>query len=251
MSTNQMDPLLHVNHFGKILQTVCVFPVIAFLLVAAISCVEPTDSEWEILFDGSSTSAWRGFHRSEFPDQGWIIDRDSLKTIPGGDVVGIITRDQYESFELTLEWRVSAGGNSGIFLHVSEESPSVWASAFEFQILDDKLSQDGDNPLTSAGALYDLIAPQNKVLRPVGEYNEARVIAHGQHIEHWLNGVKVVKFDSESSELKAMISKSKFQHMRNLSIAPIGSNRMGHVGLQHHGQEVWLRNIKIRRLTPR
>ena len=230
---------------GDLARTTLVLLVPALLLSATGSAAE-AGPEWEILFDGSSTSAWRAYQRTDFPDRGWVVEKRSLKTVPGGDVIDIVTRDQYENFELILEWRVSPRGNSGIFFHVAEESVVVWEDALEFQVLDDQRHPDGRDPRTSAGALYGLIAARNKVLRPVGRYNEARVLVLGNHVEHWLNGVKVVEFERGGQGFKALLGKSKFRDLLHFAVA-----RKGHVGLQHHGEEVWFRNVKIRRLKSR
>lgn len=200
-------------------------------------------SEWIVLFDGTSTAAWRGFQRQDFPTGGWQIEDGSLKTIVGGDQCDIITRDKYKDFELEVAWRVSPGGNSGIFYRVTEDYPAVWQSAPEMQVLDDSLHRDGLDPKTSAGSLYGLIAPANKVLKPVGEYNNAKVVVMGNHVEHWLNGIKILEYELGSAELQRLIAESKFKDFSGFAKA-----REGHIALQHHGEEVWYRNIRIRSL---
>jgi hypothetical protein len=199
------------------------------------------EAKWIVLFDGTSTDAWRGFQRQDFPIDGWKIENGSLKTIVGGDQCDIITREKYKDFVLEVEWRVSPGGNSGIFYRATEEYPAIWQSTPEMQVLDDSLHTDGQNTKTSAGSLYDLIAPTNKVLVPVGEYNKAKVIAKGNHIEHWLNGSKVLEYEFGSDELKSLIVESKFKDFSGFAKA-----REGYIALQHHGEEVWYRNIRIR-----
>ncbi len=199
------------------------------------------EAEWIVLFDGTSTDAWRGFQRQDFPVDGWKIENGALKTIVGGDQCDIITREKYKDFVLDVEWRVSPGGNSGIFYRATEEYPAVWQSTPEMQVLDDSLHTDGKNPKTSAGSLYGLIATTNKVLRPVGEYNKAKVVAKGNHIEHWLNGGKILEYQLEGEELKSLIAESKFKDFSGFAKA-----REGYIALQHHGEEVWYRNIRIR-----
>ena len=232
-------------HLGDLARATLVLLVPTLLLSTTGSATE-AGPEWETLFDGSSTSAWRAYQRTDFPDRGWVVERGSLKTVPGGDVVDIVTRNEYENFGLILEWRVSPRGNSGIFFHVVEKSAVIWEGALEFQVLDDRRHPDGRDARTSAGALYGLIATRDKMLRPVGEYNEARVLVLGNHVEHWLNGVKVMEFERGTQEFKALIGKSKFRGLSHFAVA-----RKGHVGLQHHGEEVWFRNVKIRRLKSR
>ncbi|MDZ7319746.1 MAG: DUF1080 domain-containing protein [candidate division KSB1 bacterium] len=208
---------------------------------ALLGCAKK--SEWIVLFDGSSTDAWRGFQRQDFPTGGWVIENGSLKTVVGGDVCDIITKEKFKNFELEVEWRVSPGGNSGIFYRVTEAYPAVWQSAPEMQVLDDSLHHDGQNTKTSAGSLYGLIAPANKVLKPVGEYNKAKVVVMGNHVEHWLNGIKILEYELGSDELQSLIAESKFNEYSEFAKASDG-----HIALQHHGEEVWYRNIKIRRL---
>jgi len=208
---------------------------------------------WKLLFDGETTNGWRGFRRDRFPETGWVIEDGAIKHVAGrgqqsqhgGD---IITVDQYDNFELQLEWRLSRGGNSGIKYLVAEDMVKSGHSGvgFEMQILDDENHPDAKNGINgnrTAGALYDLIAPQNKKLRPIGEWNHVRLIVNGKHVEHWLNGIKIVEFDIGSDRLKALISASKYKN-----IPRFGEVTRGHILLQDHGDEVWFRNIKIREL---
>ena len=209
---------------------------------------------WKLLFDGKTTNGWRGFRREKFPEEGWVIEGGAIKHVPGngeqsqngGD---IITVEQYDNFELQLEWRISPGGNSGIKYLIAEEMVKSGYSGlgFEMQVLDDDRHPDakmGKNGNRTAGALYDLIAPKNKVLHPVGEWNQVRLIVQGNHVEHWLNGAKVVEFELGSPELKALIAESKYKN-----IPKFGEVRKGHILLQDHGDEVWFRNIKLRELS--
>ena len=200
-------------------------------------------SSWEILFDGAGLEKWRGYKRDTFPDKGWKVEDGLLKTIPGGDVVDIVTKDLYDNFELSLEWKVSPGANSGILYRVSEGFDESWYTGPEMQVLDDDKHPDGKNPKTSAGALYALIAPANKHLKPVGEFNSVRILVNGNHVEHWLNDEKVVEYELGSELLKELIKESKFKDMPKFA-----QERSGHIVLQHHHDEVWYRNVKIRRL---
>jgi hypothetical protein len=205
---------------------------------------------WQDLFAGQSVDQLKGYRQAGFPTGAWVVDQGALKTVTGVPNVDLLTRERYKNFELTFEWKVSAGGNSGVFFHVQEEhqqeagngnSPN-WLRNYEMQLLDD-IGFDDKEPKRSAGALYDLIAPQNKVLKPVGEYNTARLLVHDQHVEHWLNGQKVVEYQPDSPEMKALIGNSKFKDIQGFA-----QYTEGYVMFQHHGQEVWYRNIKIRRL---
>jgi hypothetical protein len=135
-----------------------------------------------------------------------------------------------------------------VIYKVLETKGPAWHTGYESQILDDTKHGDGKNPKTSAGALYALIAPnQDKVLKPVGEWNSAKIIVKGAHGEHWLNGKKVVEYEQGSKELAALIAESKFGKIKDPEV-PFGSVKKGHIVFQAHGQEVWFRNIKIRKL---
>jgi len=198
----------------------------------------------EILFDGSNVDKWRAFKREGFPDKGWKIEDGTLKTIPGGDEVDIVTKEKYDNFVLMLEWKVSPGANSGIMYRVSEEFGAAWHTGAEYQVLDDSKHADGKNPKTSAGSLYALIAPQDKELKPVGEWNRTRILVRGSHVEHWLNGKKVVEFELGSPETTALIAGSKFKDMPKFT-----KEATGHIVLQHHHDEVWFRNIRVRKIS--
>jgi hypothetical protein len=202
--------------------------------------------EWTVLFDGTSTAAWRAYGGDAFPKSGWVVEKGLLKAVAGADRTDIVTREKYGDFELELDWRVTPGGNSGVFYRVAEGPEAVWHSGPEMQILDDERHKDGKDEKTSAGSLYALMAPKGKKLRPVGEFNSSRVVARGNHVEHWLNGTKVVEYELGSDALKALIAASKFKDMPRFA-----KEREGHVALQHHGDDVFFRNVRIRRLSSR
>lgn len=207
---------------------------------------------WTLLFDGRTSAGWRGFHTDSFPSSGWAIEDGALKKVGKGEKPGaggdIITTEQYGNFELALDWKISPGGNSGLKYLVAERPDRKGRSgvSYEMQILDDDRHPDakeGVNGNRTAGALYDLIAPSAHVAKPVGEWNQARLVVSGRHVEHWLNGRKVVQFEIGSPEMKALIARSKYK-----DIAGFGDATSGHILLQDHGDEVWFRNIKLRRL---
>lgn len=196
---------------------------------------------WMLLFDGKTLDAWRGFGRDDVPDGWQIVDGALTRVGPGGD---IITRETFENFELSLDWRIAPGGNSGIFYHVQEQGYSaVWQTGPEMQILDNAGHPDGQDPSTSAGANYALHAPIGDTTRPVGAYNRAKIVVRGKHTQYWLNGVKVVEFEKDSDDWKKRVAASKFAQMRGF-----GRYSRGHIALQDHGDRVQFRNIKIRRL---
>jgi Domain of Unknown Function (DUF1080) len=214
------------------------------LMLAISSC--PTlakKGKWKILFDGKSTDAWRGFRQDSFPNKTWKVEDGTLRTIVGSESRDIITKEKYRDFELELEWKIAPGGNSGIIYLVSEDFDQTWNTGPEMQVLDDAKHSDGKEPKTSAGALYGLIAPSNKVLQPVGQWNKVRLIVHNGHVEHRLNGKKVLDYDLGSDQLKHLIAISKFKDFPRFA-----QNREGCVALQYHGDEVWYRKIRIRSL---
>jgi len=199
--------------------------------------------DWTVLFDGKPTDALRGYRQKSFPTNNWVVDGDALKTVPGR-AVDLITKEMYEDFELELEWKVKAGGNSGVIYRTVETNGPTWYTGPEMQLLDDQRHPDGKNPKTSAGALYALIAPsKEKKLNPAGEWNRSKLVMSHGHVEHWLNDIKVVEYQWDSPELRELIKKSKFRDMPGFM-----KQSKGYVALQHHGEEAWFRNVRIRRL---
>ncbi len=197
---------------------------------------------WVNLLDGS-TKAWRGYGVDSMPSA-WQFDPTTgvlTRTRFGGD---IITRAQYADFELELEWQIRRGGNSGIFYRATEGTKVIYENAPEMQILDNAVHNDGKNTLTSAGANYALDAPVRDVTRPVGEWNKARIVAVGPHVEHWLNDVKLLEYRLWTPEWTAKVAKTKFNQWPSYGLA-----KRGHIGLQEHGDVIAFRNIRIRELT--
>ncbi|MBU0640306.1 MAG: DUF1080 domain-containing protein [Planctomycetes bacterium] len=202
-----------------------------------------TDEEraagWELLFDGKTTTGWIGYGSDRVPDSWRVIDGCIVLTGSGGDIV---TTEQFDNFELKLDWRICAGGNSGIFYHVGDGDDYVWRTGPEMQVLDNAEHADGRNPLTSAGSAYALYAPPRDPTRPVGFFNEARMLVNGDHVEFWLNGVKTAEYEQYSDEWEKRVAASKFAQMPKY-----GRLKTGRIALQDHGDRVWFRNIKIRR----
>ena len=206
---------------------------------------DPAVAEWQVLFDGTTTDHWRGYKRDDLPGN-WGIEDSTLAFTPGGDDGGdIISKDQFENFELALEWKISEGGNSGIFFNVVEgdEYGAVYETGPEMQVLDDAAHADGDIEKHRAGDLYDLISCSEVTVRAPGEWNEVRIVLNNGHLEQWLNGTKVVETEMWTEEWDAMVAGSKFNEMPGF-----GKARSGHLALQDHGDKVWYRNIKVRAL---
>ncbi len=204
---------------------------------------DPTAAGWTVLFDGKSNAAWRGYNKPDFPASGWVVENGVLKSIAKmKDVPDLVTRQKFKDFDLELEWRTALGANGGVLYRVAEQAAPAWNSGLEMQIIDD-VGHAGIKPLNSTGALYDLVAPSMKALRPAGEWNSTRIVVKGTHVEHWLNGAKIVDCDLASPELKELIAKSKFKDMKRFATEPEGL-----IGLQYHGDEVAFRNIRVRAL---
>ena len=216
---------------------------------------------WKLLWDGKTSAGWRSAKSENFPAHGWTMqagvltvhDNQGEESAGGGD---IITRQRYADFELMADFRVTPGANSGIKIFVQpnispvdkktgEKTAVGSAIGCEFQILDDalhpdaKLGRDGDRTI---GSLYDLMpAPKDKKVFPVGEWNHARILSRGQHVEFWLNDQKTVEFERGSEDFRKVVAESKFKN-----IPGFGEWPDGHILLQEHGNEVSYRNVKIR-----
>jgi Domain of Unknown Function (DUF1080) len=218
---------------------------------------------WKLLWDGQTTDGWRSPKGDSFPNKSWVIKDGELSVVSSGNAEAqaggdIITRDRYANFELVADFKITPGCNSGIKIFVQPNispidkvtgKPTAVGSAIglEYQILDDakhpdaKLGYDGDRRL---GALYDLLpCDPSKPVNPVGEWNTARIVSRGNHVEHWLNGKKILEYDRGSPAFRAAVSQSKFK-----DIPDFGEWSDGHILLQEHGSAVSFRNIKLREL---
>jgi len=212
--------------------------------------LEIAEKEWTVLFDGTNTSAFRGYGIDEFPNGVWYVENGALIANPDTANRDLISKERYGNFELEYEWAVDTGANSGVFFHVQENlameagngnSPN-WLDNFEIQVLDDIHFPD-TAAVRSAGSLYDLIVPKNKVLMPIGQYNKAKLIHKDGKVEHWLNDVKVLQFEIGGAELTELLANSKFSENPGYH-----SDKEGHLMFQHHGQRVYYKNIRIREI---
>jgi hypothetical protein len=202
------------------------------------------EAGWRLLFDGQTTDGWRGYGQEMFPAQGWEVQDGSLVVLESGGGGDIITEEAFESYELSLEFKVSPGANSGIFYRVQEiPDEAIWHSAPEYQLLDDVSALEGGGDLSThlTGDNYDLHASTERVMKPAGEWNVAKIVLDGNHVEHWLNGTKLVEYELESPAWEELVAGSKFS-----PYPEYGRAQRGHIGLQDHGYLVWFRNIKIR-----
>jgi 3-keto-disaccharide hydrolase len=193
---------------------------------------------WRLLFDGRTTDGWRGFKKRAVPSGWQVVDGALTRTGDGGDLV---TTQTFKNFELTLEWKVAPGGNSGIFYRASEDDDEIYWTAPEMQVLDDARHPDGKSRLTAAGSDYALYPAPAGIVKPAGEWNQVRIIVNGRHVEHWLNGVRVVQYELWSPDWEVKVAGSKFAPHPHY-----GRNTEGYIGLQDHGDWVAFRNIKIK-----
>ncbi|WP_049781140.1 3-keto-disaccharide hydrolase [Terriglobus saanensis] len=213
---------------------------------------------WRLLFDGKTTEGWRSARGRGFPTTGWAVrDGTIMVTEAGGEESGnggdIVTARTYADFELSVDFKTSPGANSGIMYFV-DLNLMPWKNGhgspigFEYQVLDDALHPDakrGINGNRTVASLYDMIpAAAGKRIKPVGEWNTARIVVHGKHGEHWLNGVKVLEYDRDSPKFKEILPESKYDVFPSY-----GQTASGYILLQDHGFPVWFRNIKIREIA--
>jgi hypothetical protein len=208
--------------------------------VGSVTALSPDEraAGWRSLFDGKTTAGWRGYRRADMPSGWQVVDGALTRVGEGGDIV---TRDQFANFELSLDWKVAPGGNSGIFYRVTEVGERSYHSGPEMQVLDDAGHTDGGSRLTSAGSLYGVYAAPAGVVKPAGEWNAVRIIVNGSHVEHWLNGVKVVDYELGSPDWEKRVGDAKFKEW-----PAYGRATRGHIALQDHGDWVAYRNIKIK-----
>ncbi|MFN5757035.1 MAG: DUF1080 domain-containing protein [Planctomycetia bacterium] len=212
------------------------------LFLTASACAN--EAGWTSLFDGKTLAGWKSYTGKPIGSQ-WVVEDGAihLATGGGGDIV---TEKEFRNFEFQFQWKVAPGANSGVMYRVRPGDNAPYFSGPEYQVLDDSKHRDGGNPKTSAAALYGLIAGAGKELKPVGEWNTGKIVVNGNHIEHWLNGRKVVETDIGTDAWRGLIAGSKFKDWQQFGGAPQGT-----ICLQDHGDKVWFRDLKIRELEPR
>lgn len=197
---------------------------------------------WILLFDGSTLDGWQS-PISSSPPADWSVHDGSIALHHEGEYFDLITRKDYADFELTFEWRISQGGNSGVFYHVRPEvSDRSWKSGLEYQLLD---NSHGEAPIEQAGALFDLYAPDRDLTKPVGEWNSGRIVVRGHHVEHWMNGHRLLQAELQSADFQARVAQAKFKDFPRWA-----TYAEGRIALQDHGDDVAFRNLKLRPLTP-
>ncbi|MBO3099179.1 3-keto-disaccharide hydrolase [Gelidibacter pelagius] len=234
------------------------------------SDIQKTEVEWQYLFDGTTLEGWRGYNEDKMPP-GWVINNGELtydtelgleQDYTGGRDI-IYGAEEFDNFELYLEWKLPKGGNSGIFYHIKEGYPAPYDSAPEYQLIDDdNYAQIHDltgynksvghtenlselKPLNKTAADYAMHGPDlnKKKLNPVGEWNSSKIVFTPEKVEHWLNGQKVLSFVPWDDEWDKKKNSGKWKESPNY-----GKYKSGFIGLQDHASPIWFRNIKIRKL---
>ena len=194
-----------------------------------------------MLFDGKTTTGWRGFKKPTFPEKGWTVRDGELQLQAGSKAGDIVTEEKFSEFDLTWEWKLPAGANNGIKYFILEERGE--AVGHEYQMIDETNKKMA--PKHRTASFYDVLPPaDDKPLKPAGEWNQSRVLVQGNHVEHWLNGKKVLEYELGSEAVLAAIQKSKFK-----SVEGFGKRQNGRILLTYHNDPVSFRNIKIRPLA--
>lgn len=208
---------------------------------ALSACASQQGTDWRPLFDGQTLNGWRAY-QGKTPSSGWSARNGELTK--SGAAEDIITADQFGDFEFAFDWKLTPGGNAGVFYRATEEYEHVYWSGPEYQLLDDAAHPDAKNRLTSAGANYALYPSPEGVVKPAGEWNSARIVARGAHVEHWMNGTKLLEYELWSPDWAAKVKASKFGEWPNYGLA-----KRGHIAIQgDHDGALALRNIRIREL---
>jgi len=199
---------------------------------------EEKKAGWKLLFDGKTSEGWRGYKKDKFPD-GWKVQDGMLSRITGGG--DIVTLDQYENFDLLVDWRITEGSNSGVMYRVQETEKSPYMTGPEIQILDDDKHKVPHTGLTATGSCYALYPPTKDAVKPIGEWNRFRIIMNHNKAEHWLNGEKIVEYEIGSPDWNKKVDGSKFKEW-----GAFAKSSKGYIDLQDHGGRVDFKNIKIR-----
>ena len=204
---------------------------------------------WKLLFDGQTKDGWQIFKARK--NNTWEVKNGTLHAIAldettkgvGDERSDIMTTNEYGNFELTFDWKISKEGNSGVIFRATEEFEQPYLSGPEYQIIDDKGYPGKLKDTQLTGASYDMQVTKNASVNAVGEWNSSKIVAHGNHIEHWLNGAKVLEYELGSADWKKRKAGSKWKDAKGYGLA-----KKGHIDFQDHGSEVWFKNIMIHEL---
>lgn len=214
----------------------------AALILASCASMHFGQGGWKPLFNGKDMSAWRGYQTQDLP-KGWFVENGEI--VKKGTAGDILTKETFGDFELELEWKLEKGGNEGIFYRATEEYEKIYWSGTEYQLLDDPNAPDGRTRMTSAAAAYGIYPSAEGALKPAGEWQSTRIVVKNNHVEHYLNGTKVVEYELWSADWKAKVAASKFAKWPHYGLAARGA-----IGIQgDHNGALSLRNIRIRPLN--
>ncbi|MBP84118.1 MAG: hypothetical protein CMO61_09775 [Verrucomicrobiales bacterium] len=225
-----------------------------FMLTAALAfsisgVAEENDGGWISLFDGKTLNGWKGYNDAEINGK-WMAKDGTLHldSVPDSKpYTNIITEQQFDDFDLLFEWKIEKGTNSGVMFHVGEGPPQPYLTGPEYQVLDNEGFRNGKGePVTEAektGSHYAVEPATSDETKPIGEWNQSRIVVKGNHVEYYTNGVKTANYKMHSEKWKGQIANAKFSKWKDY--ATLGK---GHIGLQDHGHKVWFRNLKIKEL---
>ncbi len=217
--------------------------ILSAFTVLALFVLPSVAAEWTDLFDGKSFTGWRGYKKTAMPDKGWRVEDGLLKKVKGERGGDIITEKKFENFELRWEWRIARAGNNGVKYIVTEARAN--GPGHEYQLIDDDGHPDGKvGGKRQTASFYDVLPPKKeRKLNPPGEWNSSGILVNGPHVEHWLNGDKVLEYELGSDAVKAAVAASKFKNAKGF-----GERAPGHIMLTDHGDECWFRNLRLREL---
>ena len=236
--------------YGKVgtrVSAFAAFAASAFLLIGCASASQNAEQAsssagsggWQVLFDGTSMNAFRGY-KSETMPKGWSIVNGELTK--SGEVVDLLTREKFANFELSFDWKLGKGGNSGVMYRVTEEYDHPYWTGPEYQLLDDAGHPDGKSRLTAAGSDYALYPSPAGVVHPADQWNSSLIVVQGNHVQHWMNGQKLLEYDLLSPDWLAKVKASKFGAWPDY-----GRATSGYIAIQgDHDGALAMRNIKIR-----
>jgi 3-keto-disaccharide hydrolase len=232
--------------------TIAAFTVLSIAFFSFYHPAQKKDNElsaaekkagWKLLFDGKSTDNWRTYQNNA--DDSWEIVNGELHCKKDGVTkrADLITKDEYASFEFQVDWKVSKGANSGVLYHVLETHRASYETGPEYQLIDDLGYEEKLEDWQKSGADYAMHPPLKIASKPAGEYNHTRIVVNGDHVEHWLNEVKVADFHAWTSEWEKLKKEGKWKDYPDY-----GNAKSGYIALQDHGGGIWFKNIKIKKL---
>ncbi len=217
----------------------CLLPALTRAADLNTLTAEEKSAGWKLLFDGKSFDGWRTYKDGGKIGDGWKVEDGLLHKLPNVPAGDLLTKQTYTDFEFSWEWKLAEKGNNGVKYFIIPERKS--AIGHEYQMIDDTTVKDA---LSSTASFYLVLAPKaDKPTKPMGEWNQSRIVVKGNHVEHWLNGAKVVEYECGDAKVLEQVAKTKFK-----GVLKFGEKVTGHILLTDHKDECWFRNIKVREL---